>query len=362
MSYGGMMVLGGAARGLTSGLDDLERQRRQQQEDQRWARRDQREDRRADMEEKRFARDSVTHGQTTRLNEIKIDEAAAAAEHQELKRELDTALGEFIATDGNSIDKLERFYNERWPDGNKVKISRDQASGKFTLDFGDGRVAKDLDVEHVAGMASYMKDPQLYLEEKRKAAEREQTQADELAKEERAFGRELKLKQTPSAAAPQFKVADDGSMAVVDATGARRLPAAEGLTFKGESESGKDTAKLREVDRYLANMPANPGESDGERYVRAWAAVAQKGSDSPEKYRMGLYNKVYEATLKEAEDPVAAATSAESAVTKFDEYFRVNGDAGPPTGVVEKLKEGVNTRFGNGQVWTLEGGRPVRVQ
>lgn len=36
--------------------------------------------------------------------------------------------------------------------------------------------------------------------------------------------------------------------------------------------------------------------------------------------------------------------------------------AGPPPEVVSKLSENIETKFGNGQVWTLQGGKPVRVK
>ena len=355
MSYGGRRALAGAFRGLSEGLAAREDKRL----------------RRADIAlgEQRDSRAAQAHELDMKKGELDLEAAEAKAAHDDYLREHDAVMRRFVATDGVAYEGLQALYNESYPDGGRVQIER-SPEGTFTLDFGDGRVLEDLDTEQVAGLASRLRDPDLYLEELRENKAREAEQAGEIEKEERGYQRDIKLKgiehkhrmaeRKPEKG--ELKVGDDGRLyRIKDGKATPVEGPAGGLTFRGERGDAKTTAKLREVDAYYTRLKPVTGENDEQRWIRAWAEVAKKGRESPEKYRMGLFNKVYEQVIKNessivsqvfknkssvanrdsetspdevsATSPEEVATAAaEAAVREFDRYFGVggNGEADRP--------------------------------
>ena len=388
MSYGGRRALAGAFRGLSEGLAA--------REDKRLRRKD------IALREQRDTRAAQAHELDMKKGELDIEAAEAKAAHDDYLREHDAVMRRFVATDGVAYEGLQALYNEAYPDGGRVQIER-SPEGTFTLDFGDGRVLEDLDTEQVAGLASRLRDPGLYLEELRKNKQREaeQTrgiekeerghkrdielkgiehkhrmkareaeQAGGIEKEERGYKRDIKLKgiehkhrmaeRKPEKG--ELKVGDDGRLyRIKDGKATPVEGPTGGLTFRGERGDAKTTAKLREVDAYYKRLKPVTGENDEQRWIRAWAEVAKKGRESPEKYRMGLFNKVYEQVIKnessifsqmvknkssvgnrdsetspdevsETSPEEVATAAAEAAVREFDRYFGVgdNGKADRP--------------------------------
>ncbi|MBX9609678.1 MAG: hypothetical protein K2Y51_25945 [Gammaproteobacteria bacterium] len=417
MSFSTPYLIAGAARGLSEGLDDLDRQKRQRVDDQYKANaeiRAQNADARASEEalraKDREGRAKQSHDQSMKLGNIRLEEAEDEQEHKQFTRELDDVMGRLIATDGEDYKGLESLYNERYPDGNKVVINRDPATKKFTLDFGNGRVAKDLDLEQVAGMASYMADPKEYIEEKRKQRERdaeEQRLIDrEDRAEERAIAREDRAERRR---APAYKVGDDGGLYAVrgetmrpvtveggaapaDPAPAGAAPAGpqRGLTptFKG-SERGGQSALIKDVEAFAG--PPKAGETREQRYARGAAerakAIGGRNNDPMRAvmaYEQAITAKMIDSSV--ARNPERLAQAREQ-ITAMVQDFKQRHLGIPPTtpgpapgqpaaaqpgaaqpgatlpdAMVGQLKEGVGTRFRNGQVWTLINGQPVQVE
>jgi hypothetical protein len=73
-------------------------------------------------------------------------------------------------------------------------------------------------------------------------------------------------------------------------------------------------------------------------------------ADSP-----AAYKRAVETMMDEARIAKRAARKAEGRESE-------TGGNTPPPRALQSLKEGVHTTFGNGQTWTLQGGKPIQVQ
>ena len=291
----------GAAGGLKRGLEDQESRERERRQDGR-------EDATDRRNTERDERDKITHDQNVLLTNIKIPEAEAKASHDEFLREYDEGMGRFIASDGEDTQSLEGLYNDHYPDGENVKIARDPVSKKFTLDFGKGRAAKDLDFEEVVGIGSSMKDPASYMEHMAKSRERKQKFDDDIAKEERQGTRKLKElevghgyrmteKGTPGAVAPKIEIADDGKPYSLSPTGVQAIPgAASGLTFRG-ADKGRNSAMIQEIDAVAARLPKAQDEDENAHWMRAASERAKLiGKTNPDQ-GVAEYEKALTAKL-----------------------------------------------------------------
>lgn len=400
-------VFAGAASGLKRGLEDQEARERERRQDGREDAADKR-----DME--RDERDKVTSGQTVRLNNVKLTEAEAKASHDEFLRKYDEGMGRFIASDGEDTQSLESLYNDHYPDGENVKIARDPASKKFMLDFGNGRVAKDLEFEDVVGIGAGMKNPDSYMEHLAKSREREQKQQDELEKEGRDEKRDiakserdhkyrLTEKNTPGPVDSKIISDDEGNAYIAGPDGMRPLsvrgPAA------GLSPAQQAAPARGPIDGL--NGPAattSPTTTPKSPTFKNLAKGSGKGSASQQKYEemleLGVPDDVARATaygtFKQVRDAETGATAlidvGSGAVVgqltqdpdDASKAMWVPNEQGgarppppaavqpaapvtraphpPPSPALSSLKEGIHSRFKNGQVWTKVNGQPVQVQ
>lgn len=157
----------------------------------------------------------------------------------------------------------------------------------------------------------------------------------------------------------------------------------------GRGGSG-DTAFIKNARFQFEKMPKMEGENEEQRWARALAAAAQKTTTSPVDAKAKIYNEVLKASLPdkidymdegEKADAYAYAESAAARAANYGEQFLYpapgkGGKTQPPapgltpapkqgaaaTPPVDRLKEGVKTKFANGQVWTLQNGQAVQVK
>lgn len=264
-SYARSMVMGGAARGLSAGLQTMERQDRQRQQDLRLAE----QDRRAN---ERDSRDAEYHELRMRQGEGQLDDAEMQREHAAFAKNMDDALGQFLLSEGADTAAIEQVYNEQYPDGNQMKIMRGE-DGSYVLDFGEKGQSQPMSAEQVAGMVSVMKDPSLYMAERKAAAEQARARAIEVEDANTKHSRAIELERVKAGLKPPkeptYKTADNGALVAVQ--GGRATPVeAGGLTFKGErAGSAKQSAWAGDVDTIASKLEPLPGESEDQRWLRA---------------------------------------------------------------------------------------------
>jgi hypothetical protein len=126
-------------------------------------------------------------------------------------------------------------------------------------------------------------------------------------------------------------------------------------------------ATTKEIDDYIARAkldPANSGKTDYELY-KQWA-IDKQGS-TPELKRAALIERASEAYGKLG--IVALQNLEKQGIKSLSDYidFFVQQSSGKPAGSSETppisaLTEGQKTTFANGQVWTLENGKPKQVK
>jgi hypothetical protein len=111
---------------------------------------------------------------------------------------------------------------------------------------------------------------------------------------------------------------------------------------------GRTNAILNAYD-----VVASRGGTDKDK--RAENRKNLEAADSPQAYRRAV-----ETMIDEAKIAKRAARKAEGRDPGQDAGG--GSSSQPPPQALQSLKEGVHTTFGNGQVWTLENGKPVQVQ
>ncbi len=70
----------------------------------------------------------------------------------------------------------------------------------------------------------------------------------------------------------------------------------------------------------------------------------------------------YQAGVAKLKEEIKAEFGVKPTITDYDAPTRAPAPAASSTPPVSKLKEGVATKFGNGQTWTLKNGQPVQVK
>ena len=99
--------------------------------------------------------------------------------------------------------------------------------------------------------------------------------------------------------------------------------------------------------------------------VRVVGVGTRAGEEGGQHFDLGPYNAQIQGFAKAAGDDFLGGLPA--VVHPSRDYYRQAAGRNqrgeqPPPAAVAKLKEGIPTRFGNGQVWTLRNGQPERVQ
>jgi hypothetical protein len=122
-------------------------------------------------------------------------------------------------------------------------------------------------------------------------------------------------------------------------------------------------ATTKEIDDYIARAkldPANAGKTDYELY-KQWAV--DKQGTTPELKRLALIEKATK-TYGDLSFLARDALKAQGidSLEKYIEFVTRQTSGSSETPPVSALKEGEQTTFANGQVWTLENGKPKQVK
>lgn len=354
MSIGGLAfglntAIAGATQGLNRGLDDAENKRR------------------FDLADKRAGE---THAMAMEQGKNLLDEQAIKLKHSQFNEALDPALGAFVASDGMNYEPLRDVIKTQFPGGEGFDMIPDK-TGKFIMKFTDGRESPPLDAQHIVGLAAQARDPAAFGAAMLKAQEyRAKAEAEAQAKKDQ-FNHEQPIKEaaqkkkddaamerTKAAASGRIAAAqtprsiltpaDDGSYALVGASGARpvagtgpadRDPAAT-LTFTKSAKGGKGgeaTSKmLADIDAIAADpkrLPVIEGEDPAVRWMRASAERSKMiGKDNPEAavraFEAALTAKIMGDPMVQ-NDPVALE-NAQKLIKETVTNFRASYGEGAP--------------------------------
>jgi hypothetical protein len=124
-------------------------------------------------------------------------------------------------------------------------------------------------------------------------------------------------------------------------------------------------AMTKEIDDYIKRAKLDPSNADKTDYelYKQWA-VDKQGS-TPELKRAALIEKASEAYLKLGftQRDELKNQGIDTLDKYVDWYINKSGrSSGSETPPISALKEGEKTTFANGQVWTLENGKPKQVK
>jgi hypothetical protein len=125
-------------------------------------------------------------------------------------------------------------------------------------------------------------------------------------------------------------------------------------------------ALVKEFEYYLTKAKTDPSNANKSEYELFKQYAEDKQGATPELKRAALIERATEAYGKL--DIMANKRLIEQGIDTLDKYidFYINKTTGKSTGgdtpPVSALKEGEETTFANGQVWTLENGKPKQVK
>lgn len=122
-------------------------------------------------------------------------------------------------------------------------------------------------------------------------------------------------------------------------------------------------ATTKEIDDYIARAkldPSNAGKTDYELY-KQW--TVDKQGTTPELKRLALIEKATK-TYGDLSFLARDALKAQGidSLEKYIDFVTKQTSGSSETPPASALKEGENTTFANGQVWTLENGKPKQVK
>ncbi|HFD88262.1 MAG TPA: hypothetical protein ENJ35_11385 [Gammaproteobacteria bacterium] len=238
--YGLSRIVQGAARGVSGALDYEQGKEdrakedllfNQGQEDRKYTNKRRRvTDKRTDTEhEYQLGRREIT-------DERADEQYAIQKELQEFQLEFNSALSQFGMTgDPKSIEKL---YNEKYPDGGKVKVIQEK-DGSYSLTFTkDGRTVnemKNLSVDDFGSLAMGMKDPAAWLAARKETSAKAAEMKHDIDKIDRKGEWDMKVKQASEGAGSA-----GGSVGLASKLGKeQRQVVGQGLTSLRQTYGGK---------------------------------------------------------------------------------------------------------------------------
>jgi hypothetical protein len=126
-------------------------------------------------------------------------------------------------------------------------------------------------------------------------------------------------------------------------------------------------AAVKEFEYYLTKAKTDPANKDKTEYELYKQFAEDKQGATPELKRAALVERATEAYGKL--DIMANKRLVEQGIDTLDKYidFYINKTTGKSSGggdtpPISALTEGQQTTFANGQIWTLENGKPKRVK
>lgn len=130
--------------------------------------------------------------------------------------------------------------------------------------------------------------------------------------------------------------------------------------FKGQGIS--DT----EIKQWKDSFRENGSPAQQREDISTLMSLADHGLDAMEKKRADGLGPVLSAKMPPIVSPQTQGTI--DAIRSWSQGGKAAAPAGSPAGAklppqaAAQLKEGIHTKFGNGQVWTLQNGQPAQVQ
>ena len=286
-------------------------------------------EKRAESSEQRATQ---THGLELQRREQELEKGSREEGSAEEKELFELAKAGFFMSDGKDLTALLAWYETKF--GEAPRITKDD-KGNRALDFGNGKVVP-ADKATIAGLLHAYQNPDAFQEGKTKKKDREH-QTDESI-------RLHDYKRANPIEQPQYKTDDSGTMHRVEGTTATPVAGAagEGLTFRGAG-SGRTPADVQSVDAIAERLPQIQGESEDERWMRAFEIHATKSGKPLHELEEALYAKVLEKMLpsdsfsQKPETVARARAAAEEEVQRFRERMKERrhreGVSGDPLGI-----------------------------
>ena len=238
---------------------------------------------------------------------------------------------ELAGAQGNKREAAQ-IMNQAWakatndPDGD-AGIRVDE-SGKYFLEGPDGKpIAMLGDESQVVEFAfQFLSDPRTFAQSRQAAS----------AARAQAQGQEASARaQNPSRFVDTAQGAD-GTMSLIDRGTGRATPVTDqsGQPFRGATDgrTGQMPARLQEVQAIYSRLRPIEGESEDDRYLRAYAQVTTRAGMDPDQAAADFYETVMRGLLKP--DAMGRMTAemtqgAQEQAVALTDYFRSSYLSGP---------------------------------
>lgn len=259
-----------------------------------------------------------------------LNAAQMQAEQQEAQRAYLTLEQEVnrdieFGREQDAAGKIAQFYNESIPNGDKVEIGKTKDGWVAVSENGQavllGKTAKE-----ALDKARNLTDPDVYVELRVRGMQIEQERAAAEAKA-RAEHPERYSKGVQGAAGQLMQVDTGTGVArqVVDEQG-------QPVTGAPVDGAGRMPARLQEAEAVFSRLRPMPGESDTDRWLRAYELSGQSRGKAPEQAVRDFYQTTLGALVRTAYGPKQqeqAAARAEELTRQYEQRFFAGGQGAP---------------------------------